>query len=125
VGAAYFLVWTVFGMAVHPLGIALATIEMQHPALARAVPMATGVVVVLGGALQLTDWKARHLACCSETPAHGLAADTETAWRHGLRLGLHCSRCCAGLVAVLLVVGVMDLRVMALVTGAITVERVA
>jgi hypothetical protein len=28
-----------------------------------------------------------------------------TVWRHGLRLGLHCSYCCAGLTAILLVVG--------------------
>jgi predicted metal-binding membrane protein len=33
--------------------------------------------------------------------------------------------CCAGLTAILLVVGVMDLRTMAAVTAAITVERLA
>ena len=46
VGAGYFFVWTVFGMAVFPLGAALAAIEMQQPALARAVPIAAGVVVL-------------------------------------------------------------------------------
>ena len=40
-------------------------------------------------------------------------------------MGLHCGLCCAGLIAVLLVTGVMDLRVMALVTAAITAERLA
>src|SRR5215471_1576751 len=35
VGTAYFVVWTVFGMAVYPLGVALAAVEMQHPGLAR------------------------------------------------------------------------------------------
>ncbi|MGH8630526.1 MAG: DUF2182 domain-containing protein [Burkholderiales bacterium] len=54
-----------------------------------------------------------------------LPADAGTAWRYGLRLGLHCSHCCAGLTAILLVVGVMDLRAMALVTAAITAERLA
>ena len=52
-------------------------------------------------------------------------ADAGTAWRHGLRLGLHCSYCCAGLTAILLVIGVMDFRVMAVVAAAITVERLA
>jgi predicted metal-binding membrane protein len=47
------------------------------------------------------------------------------AWRHGLRLGLHCSYCCAGLTAILLGLGIMDLRAMAVVTAAITVERLA
>ena len=127
VGVGYFLVWTMLGMAVFPLGVALVTIEMQHPALARAVPIAIGVVVLIAGAIQFTKWKAHHLACCREAPGRnpGLRADVGTAWRTGLRLGLHCSCGCAGLTAILLVVGVMDLRAMAVVTAAITIERVA
>src|SRR3989442_7506682 len=66
VGAGYFFVWTVFGMVALPLGVALAEIEMQRPALARAVPTAVGVVVLITGALQFTAWKARHLTCCRE-----------------------------------------------------------
>jgi len=127
VGAGYFFVWTAFGMAAFPLGVALAAIEMEQRALARAVPIAVGGVVVLAGALQLTAWKARHLSCCRESPGGGrrLPADAGTAWRHGLRLGLHCTRCCAGLMVILLVVGVMDLRAMAVVMAAITAERLA
>jgi predicted metal-binding membrane protein len=127
VGAGYFFVWTVFGVAVFPLGVALAAVEMQQPALARAVPMAVGAVVVIAGSLQFTAWKARHLACCRQAPGRGrvLPADAGTAWRHGLRLGLHCSCCCAGLMTILLVIGVMDLRAMAAVAAAITVERLA
>ena len=49
VGVGYFFVWTVFGMAAFPLGVALAAIEMQQPALARAVPIAVGVVVLIAG----------------------------------------------------------------------------
>ncbi|HEX9707609.1 MAG TPA: DUF2182 domain-containing protein [Steroidobacteraceae bacterium] len=123
----YFFVWTVFGMSAFPLGVALAAVAMQLPALARAVPIAAGVVVLVAGALQFTAWKARHLACCREAPGLGraLPTDARTAWRDGLRLGLHCSCCCAGLTAILLVIGVMDLRVMAVVAAAITVERLA
>jgi predicted metal-binding membrane protein len=125
VGAGYFTVWTVFGMAAFPLGVALAAAAMHQPALARAVPLAVGAVVLIAGALQFTAWKARHLACCREAPGRGrrLPADARTAWRYGLRLGFPCSACCAGLTAVLLVIGVMDLRVMAVVMAAITVER--
>ena len=127
VGAGYFLVWAAFGIAAFALTVALAGIEMQQPALARVVPTAIGVVLLIAGSLQLTAWKARHLACCREAPGRDrtLAADAGTAWRHGLRLGLHCGYCCAGPMAVLLVVGVMDLRAMAIVTAAITVERLA
>jgi predicted metal-binding membrane protein len=127
VGGGYFFVWTVFGMAAFPLGVALAAIEMQQPALARAVPIAVGVAVVIAGALQFTAWKARQLACCREAPKCGrtLPEEAGAAWQHGLRIGLHCSRCCAGPMVILLVIGVMDLHAMAVVTAAITVERLA
>lgn len=127
VGVGYFLVWAVFGMAAFALGVALAALEMQLPALARAVPMAAAVVVLIAGALQFTAWKAHHLACCRVAPGRGraLPADAGTAWRHGLRLGLHCSHCCLGPMAILLGLGVIDLRAMAVVAAAITAERLA
>jgi predicted metal-binding membrane protein len=114
-------------MAAFPLGAALSAAEMRQPALARAVPIAAGVIVLIAGLLQLTAWKARQLACCRETPGgcRTLPADAGTAWRHGLRFGLDCSRCCAGQMAILLALGIMDLRAMAVVTAAITVERLA
>jgi predicted metal-binding membrane protein len=126
-GIGYFFAWTVFGLAAFPLGVTLAAVEMRQPALSRAVPIAVGVVVLIAGALQFTAWKARHLACCREAPkqARTLPAAAGTAWRYGLRLGVHCSFCCAGLMAILLVIGVMDLRVMAVVAVAITVEHLA
>lgn len=126
-GAAYFLVWAALGMVAFPLGVALTTAEMRLSVLAFGVPIATGVVIVIAGALQFTAWKSRQLACCRTAPGPGriLPADAATAWRHGLRLGLHCCYCCANLTAVLLVIGVMDLRAMAVVAAAITLERLA
>src|SRR5215813_13952457 len=54
VGVGYFFVWTVFGMVVYPLGVALAAIEMHQLALARAVPIAVGAVVLVAGSFQLS-----------------------------------------------------------------------
>src|SRR6266516_4286396 len=110
VGVGYFFVWTVFGMAAFPLSAALA----------RATPIVVGVVVLMAGFLQLTAWKARHLACCRAAPVRG-----RTAWQHGLSLGIHCTKSSAGLMAILFGLGVMDLRAMAAVAAAITVERLA
>jgi predicted metal-binding membrane protein len=124
VGIGYFWVWTLVGTVVIPLGFALAAAEMRYPALSRAVPIAAGVIVMIAGAWQCTAWKAHLLACCQrELPTR--AADAGGAWRHGICLGLHCSCCCAGLTTILLVMGVMDLRVMAVVTAAMTAERFA
>lgn len=126
VGLGYFLIWGLAGLAVYPLGLALAAAAMRQPALAEAAPIAFALVPLLGGLLQFTAWKARQLACCRTNPEAGsLGADRATAWRHGLKLGLHCLRCCSGLMAILLVAGVMDLRAMALVAAAIALERLA
>ena len=125
VGVGYFFVWTMIGMAAFGLGVVLAAVEMRQPALARAVPIAAGVVVLVAGALQFTAWKAHHLACCRESPGVHGTLPASGAWRLGLKLGLHCGYRCAGLTAVVLVIGVMDLRAMAAVTTAITVERFA
>ena len=99
VGAGYFSVWTVVGVALFPFA----------------------------GAFEFTAWKARHLACCREAavisrPFH---ADVRTAWQHGVHLARLCAPCCANLMVILLVVGMMDLRAMAAVTAAITAERLA
>jgi predicted metal-binding membrane protein len=125
--SGYFFVWSASGLAVFPVGAGLAAVAMQQPALSRAVPAATAVVVLIAGALQFTRWKARHLGCCRDAPGPGrtLPAEAGTAWRHGLHLGWHCCLCCGGLMAVLLALGVMDLAVMAAVSVAITAERLA
>src|SRR5262249_27647896 len=77
------------------------------------------------GAVQFTRWKSHHLACCRERPHRALPADFGAAWRHGLRLGLHCTAASAGLTAILLMIGMMDVRAMAVVTSAISLERLA
>jgi predicted metal-binding membrane protein len=127
VGAGYFVAWTACGAAVYPVGAALAGLAMHAPAVSRAVPAAIGAIVVVAGALQFTRWKARRLACCRNAPAHegAVPRDAGSAWRLGLRVGLQCIACCANLMAILLVSGIMDLRTMILVTAAITAERVA
>jgi predicted metal-binding membrane protein len=127
VGIGYFFVWSLFGMAAFLVGAALAAVEVQRPALAHAVPVAVGVMVLIAGAIQFTAWKAHHLTRWREALGfgHPLSANTGTAWRHGMRLALHCGRSCANLMVILLAIGIMDLRAMAFVTAAITAERLA
>lgn len=133
VAAGYFFVWTAIGIIVFPLGVALAEIEMQQEMVSRAVPFTGGIVILIAGVLQFTAWKAHALASCREGHCHALPPEAGitagiaagTAWRHGLHLGLLCSRACVGPMAILLVLGVMDLRAMALVTAMISVERLA
>jgi len=126
-GVGYFLVWTAFGAVAFPLGAVAAAGLVRWPAVARAVPVATGAVLLLAGWFQMTRWKAGQLERCRSGPACGPppTGHARSAWRFGLRLGLHCALCCAGLMVALLVTGVMDLVVMAVVACAITLERLA
>jgi predicted metal-binding membrane protein len=126
VGAGYFFVWAVLGITAFPLGVALTALSMRQPGLSQAVPLGIGAVVLVAGALQFTAWKTRQLACCREASAPTtLPPSAGSAWWHGVRFGLQCGPCCANLMAILLVVGVMDLQAMAVVTAAITLERLA
>jgi predicted metal-binding membrane protein len=126
-GASYFLVWSGLGMVVFPLGTAMAAWLVHEPAMARVAPLMAGLVVTSAGVLQFTGWKIRYLARCRATPEGGAGVSVKAieACRHGLRLGLHCNLSCAGLTASLLVIGVMDLGAMAVVTAAVTMERLA
>jgi predicted metal-binding membrane protein len=119
VGLGYLSVWTALGAVVFPVSVGLAAVEM--PAIAA------GVVVIGAGALQLTGWKAHHLACFRVMPPRGqmVSAEPGASWRHGIRLGIHCSASCAGLTAALLAVGMTNVQAMVAVTAAITVERLA
>jgi predicted metal-binding membrane protein len=125
-GAGYFATWLVVGVVLGVLGDAAGEVMLQQPAWSRAMPAVGGVVVVLAGVAQFSAWKRRHLACCRVAFVHDdRAVRRLDAWRDGVRLGLHCNAACANLTAVLLVFGVMDLRAMALVTAAVTAERLA
>ena len=123
--AGYFAVWTLLGAMLFPVGVLSAELLMRLPVLDMSAPTLAAAVVLAAGASQFTVWKTRRLTGCRHTLdcCHDTRPHYRDAWRHGFRLGLRCVYCCAGLTAVLLVTGVMDLRAMAGVTAAISVER--
>ena len=128
VAAGYFGVWGVVGVLVYPVGVALASAQMRFAAFGRVVPFAAAAVVSIAGAWQFTRWKAHSLACCRQAleRQHGVSrADADSAWRHGLHLGLRCVSCCGNMMAILLVLGAMDVRAMVVVACAIALERLA
>ena len=123
VAAAYFAVWTTAGVLVFPLGVSVAELLMREPSVAHALPVVVGGVVVVAGLAQAASWRALYLARRLDAAGLHTSVDLRTAWRHGLCLGLHCIRSCAGATVIALCLGIMDLRVMAAVAVAITAER--
>ena len=93
----------------------------------RWLPGAAGVTLLVAGVAQLTTWKARQLALCRGEPGDDchLGATGSSAFRHGLELGLGCSRSCGPLMLALLVTGMMEPLALAAGTLAITAERLA
>jgi predicted metal-binding membrane protein len=124
-GVGYFMVWASSGAVVHLLGLGLMTAEMRWPVLAPLVPQAGGVVLLGAGALQLTAWKTRKLECCRGGLLCGRAPSGTgwSAYRDGVRYGVHCCLCCAGFMLALLVSGMMDLGAVAGIAALITLER--
>lgn len=125
VAVGYCVVWAVLGAAAYGAGAGVMAIEMRWGSVARWLPVAAGVVLVVAGGLQLTSWKARQLALCREGSGCGCTPvpSAPGAWRHGLRLGVRCSLCCGSLVLALLAIGMTDLVALAAVTLAISAER--
>jgi predicted metal-binding membrane protein len=122
----YFFVWAIVGMVAYPIGVSWSAAEMRSLALQRFGPLATGILLLLAGSIQLTPWKTRRLMRCRHAPVSAPASRAApAAWKHGLCLGMDCSLCCVGLMIVLIVTGVMSLPNMVVVTAAITAERLA
>jgi predicted metal-binding membrane protein len=124
-------VWAVYGAVAYALGVLVTGAELRWSAVARLVPVATGLVLVLAGAFQLTAWKSRQLVRCWDTLGRGRGRgwsrppDARTTWQDGLRLGTRCSVCCSGFMVTLLVTGMMRLGAIAGVAAAIALERLA
>ncbi len=124
--AGYFLAWSGFGVLAYAGGVLLTQLSMQSGAVSRSVPIIANLGLVLAGVFQLTAWKQACLRHCRD-PLLLLAGHAESGWRGALRLGLHhgafCVACCWALMLVQLVIGVMNLTVMAAIALVIAMEK--
>lgn len=125
VGVGYFVVWVVLGAGAYAGGAGVTAVEVRWGTVAQWLPVVAGVVLLVAGGVQLSSWKAWQLSLCREGSGCGWPPGPGAmgAWRHGLRLGVQCSRCCASLMLALLAIGMTDLVAMAAVALAISAER--
>ena len=123
----YLAVWAFLGVPALLVNVGLEELAEGWTVLRDAAPYAGGVILIGAGLYQLTPWKYACLSHC-QTPMHFVMAH----WREGrlgaLGMGVHhrwyCAGCCWPLMAVLFVVGVMNLAWMGVLTLAIFMERV-
>jgi predicted metal-binding membrane protein len=125
--AGYASVWTAMGLALFAMSAELSPMGTASAMAPPFVPSALGAVLVCAGVLQRSRWKTKQLLRCHEAclRVHSVSRTLLTAWREGCQLGVDCVLSCAAPMAVLFVAGLMDPRMMVVITAAITAERVA
>jgi predicted metal-binding membrane protein len=109
--AGYLVAWSAFGLAAYAVS-------------ARVHWHATAALLLAAGIHELLPLKRACLRRCRNPLAFLRAHATEPALAVGLRHGVLCVGCCAGLMVVLLALGMMSLVWMTAVGGAILAEKV-
>lgn len=122
-GSGYLLVWSAIGLI--PLAILIVFREFADGS--TWVDRAGGGVLVLAGVYQFTRWKESCAKAC-RTPmsflmTHDFGRGPRGAVRAGVSHGLYCIGCCWGLMAVLFVVGLMNLVWMAAIAAVFLAEK--
>ena len=136
-GCLRHVVWFVGGYLGVWLGFAAVTsagqVMLQAGALelsSHAAPagMVGGALLLAAGVYQWTPWKDACLRQCRRPMTFFMSHwrdGVAGAWRMGLAHGLYCLGCCWLLMALMLVVGVMNLWWMVLMTAGMLAEKIA
>ena len=126
--AGYLIAWTVFSLAASAAQTALHRTALLAPDMRSSSATVSGLVLLIAGVYQWLPFKNACLTHCRsplgflslywrEGPMGGLAL--------GVRHGLFCVGCCWLLMALLFVVGVMNLAWVAALAGFVLIEKVA
>jgi len=124
--AGYFLVWTAFSAAVTLLQWGLLRWRLVSPMMVSTSAWFAGELLCLAGIYQFTRWKTACLASCREPMAFLVRhwqLGLHGALRMGLRHGAFCLGCCWALMALLFVLGVMNLWWIVVLTLFVLAEK--
>lgn len=125
--AGYLVIWTLFSALAAYTQMELQAIDLVDAMLASSSPIFSGILLVVAGVFQWTPLKQACLQHC-RTPVSFILTDwkegTIGALSMGLKHGAFCTVCCWFLMALLFVLGAMNILWMALITGITLVEKV-
>jgi len=120
----YFAIWLLAGVGIYVLGVTFAMFTMRSELLSRAVPLLSGASLIAAGLIQFTRWKMTHLLHCRSSFGCAISyPQHETGFRLGCQQALACCACCAGLMTIELVLGIMNPLVMIVVAIVIAAEK--
>jgi predicted metal-binding membrane protein len=118
----YIVVWTAIGVV--PL---VALLLFAHVAAGPWTAWAGGGALILAGLYQFTPWKGMCLKACRSPLSFIVQHDFGQGWRSAIRAGIShgafCLGCCWALMAVLVVVGLMNLTWMAAIALVFLAEK--
>lgn len=121
----YLTVWTAIGLV--PLAVFLIAQHLEGQLSAHVASTVTGAVFGAAGLYQFTRWKTTCLRAC-RTPlgfilSHDFGKGSVGAFAAGVSHGAFCFGCCWALMAVLVVVGMMNLVWMAAIALVFLAEK--
>jgi predicted metal-binding membrane protein len=124
--SGYFLVWTLFSALSTLAEWQLHSAALLSPMMAMTNRMLGGVLLVVAGVFQWTELKHRSLRSCRSPIGFFL-----NEWREGragilamgIKHGAYCLGCCAFLMAILFVAGVMNLFWVSAIAALVLVEK--
>jgi predicted metal-binding membrane protein len=121
----YLGVWTAIGLV--PLAGLLSFQALAPHLNSRLLEIGAGSALVLAGLYQFTPWKSYCIKGC-RTPmgfilTHDFGGGARAAFRAGVSHGLYCLGCCWALMAVLVIVGLMNLAWMAVIAVVFLLEK--
>lgn len=125
-GAGYFTVWGLFGLLAFVAGFEISRAVMSSAQWSRWIPKAAGLSLVLAGVWQLTPLKQACLSHCRDPLlllSHAYKPGEWGAFRVGAQHGAYCAVCCWALMLMQMILGVMNLAVMAVVAAIIALEK--
>jgi predicted metal-binding membrane protein len=120
----YIAVWAVSGLVPLAVAQAVSQVWMTPPSW---LPRAGGAVIVLAGIYQFTPLKNTCLGACRSplgfVMTHDFGAGAPAAVRAGVSHGIYCLGCCWALMAVLAVLGLMNVAWMAVIAAIFFIEK--
>jgi predicted metal-binding membrane protein len=125
--SGYLMIWSAVGVGAYVLVRFVEPVVGEIPTVHGAPQVFLGAAIVAGGVYQLTPLKEKCLGHC-RSPLHwligGFRPGASGALRMGVEEGVFCVGCCAGLMLVLLAVGLSSVGWMAAVAAVIFIEKV-
>jgi len=123
--SGYFAVWLVAGSIIYFLGILINNAAMRSAFLSTIMPLISGVALVVAAVIQFTPWKMTRLMRCRTVTSCSIMPNTAdgTGFTLGCKQGIACCTCCAALMSIQLILGIMNPLVMAAVAIVITAEK--